>query len=237
MTGWPGEPRMEYDKLIAQGQAAGAAGKPIEHVIFDFGNVLVYWDARQALLSRYDQASIERFLDNDVSGFYDAADMMDANTGQEEAIDWMRRTHGGQWADMLAYYLDNFEDSLTGLVPGARVLIEDLKAAGIGVWGLSNWERELFIQAEGLYPILGQLQDRVVSGFVNLRKPDPAIYRMALDSFGLDPSTSIFVDDKAMNIVAANQVGLRGVRFSDHRKLRQILIASGIDIPNLRSVR
>ena len=44
MKGWPGEPDMEYDVLMADGEAAANAGKPITDVIFDFGNVLIYWD-------------------------------------------------------------------------------------------------------------------------------------------------------------------------------------------------
>ena len=44
MKGWPGEPDMDYDVLVADGEAAANAGKPITDVIFDFGNVLIYWD-------------------------------------------------------------------------------------------------------------------------------------------------------------------------------------------------
>ena len=36
MKGWPGEPDMEYDVLMADGEAAVNAGKPITDVIFDF---------------------------------------------------------------------------------------------------------------------------------------------------------------------------------------------------------
>ena len=46
MKGWPGEPDMDYDVLVADGEAAANAGKPITDVIFDFGNVLIYWDQR-----------------------------------------------------------------------------------------------------------------------------------------------------------------------------------------------
>ena len=44
MKGWPGEPQMEYDVLMADGNAAANAGRQITDVIFDFGNVLIYWD-------------------------------------------------------------------------------------------------------------------------------------------------------------------------------------------------
>ena len=77
MKGWPGEPDMEHDVLVAQGPAAAADGKPISNVIFDFGNVLIYWDPSVVLLPRYSQETIDQFLDNDISGFYDANDRMD----------------------------------------------------------------------------------------------------------------------------------------------------------------
>ena len=234
MKGWPGEPDMEHDVLMADGNAAQAAGRPITDVIFDFGNVLIYWDPAAALVARYGQETIDRFLDNDVSGFYDCNDLMDAGMGVDEAIALMRERHGDEWADILRYYVDNFEDSLTGIVPGMRVLVNDLKAAGIGVWGLSNWEKELFAEAERLCPLLQLLDGRIVSGFVGLRKPHRDIYEEAVRRFGIDASTSVFVDDKAMNIVGANEAGIRGVRFCDSRRLREILIAQGVDIPPVR---
>mgnify|MGYP003025640601 FL=1 len=143
----------------------------------------------------------------------------------------MREHYGDKWADILRYYLDNFEDSLTGVVPGARVLVNDLKAAGIGVWGLSNWEKELFPIALKHCEILQRLDGRLVSGYVHMRKPHKDIYEKALEEFGISAESSVFIDDKAMNIAGANEAGIRGIRFSDARKLRELLIEQGIDIP------
>ena len=78
------------------------------------------------------------------------------------------------------------------------------------MWGLSNWERELYPIAEECCPILQQLDGKVVSGYVRLRKPHRDIYEYALREFGIDPSTAVFIDDKAMNIVGANAAGIRG---------------------------
>lgn len=231
MKGWPGEPDMEHDVLMADGNAASAAGKPITDVIFDFGNVLIYWDPSVVLLPRYSQETIDQFLDNDISGFYDANDRMDGGASPDEGVAWMREHYGDKWADILRYYLDNFEDSLTGVVPGARVLVNDLKAAGIGVWGLSNWEKELFPIALKHCEILQRLDGRLVSGYVHMRKPHKDIYEKALEEFGISAESSVFIDDKAMNIAGANEAGIRGIRFSDARKLRELLIEQGIDIP------
>ena len=57
------------------------------------------------------------------------------------------------------------------------------------------------------------------------------IYEKALEEFGISAESSVFIDDKAMNIAGANEAGIRGIRFSDARKLRELLIEQGIDIP------
>lgn len=159
MKGWPGEPQMEYDVLMADGNAAANAGRQITDVIFDFGNVLIYWDPAAVMTPRYSDGLVEQFLDNDVSGFYDINNELDAGMSNDDGVALMRERHGDQWADMMRYYLDNFVDSLTGVVPGARVLINDLKAAGVHVWGLSNWQKDLFPVALDHYDILRSLED------------------------------------------------------------------------------
>ncbi|WEV69965.1 HAD family phosphatase [Bifidobacterium sp. ESL0775] len=234
MKGWPGEPEMDYNVIKAEDAAQGAAGEPIENVIFDFGNVLVRWDPQAAMLPRYSQELTDKFLDNDVSGFYDASDSMDIGGTEAEAIARSRKKYGDFWADMMVYYYDNFEDSLVGPVEGMRVLVNDLKAAGIGVWGLSNWATELFPPAKRMYPILSDLDDAVVSGYVKLRKPHRDIFEYALKRFAIDAKTAVFIDDKAMNIVGANASGIRGVRFDDSYKLRALLRQQGLNIPGIQ---
>jgi putative hydrolase of the HAD superfamily len=53
----------------------------------------------------------------------------------------------------------------------------------------------------------------VVSAEVGLIKPDPRIYRLALDGLGVSSEEAVFVDDMAENITGAEAVGMRGVRF------------------------
>ena len=74
----------------------------------------------------------------------------------------------------------------------------------------------------------------MVSGYVKLRKPHRDIYECTLTQFGIDAQGALFVDDKASNIVGANEAAIRGVRFSDPLKLRELLIANGVNIPAVR---
>jgi putative hydrolase of the HAD superfamily len=64
---------------------------------------------------------------------------------------------------------------------------------------------------------------------LRIAKPDPAIYRYVLEKLGTQPGETLFVDDREDNIQAATTAGMKGVIFSTVAKLRQDLIAQGLD--------
>lgn len=55
----------------------------------------------------------------------------------------------------------------------------------------------------------------VCSAEVGLAKPDPAIYRLAVETFGVEPAACLFVDDRPENVEAAREVGMRAHTFTD----------------------
>ncbi|KFI68786.1 HAD family hydrolase [Bifidobacterium magnum] len=230
---WPGDPHLPHDEVVARGNAAYAQGMPLTDVIFDFGNVLIQWDAESVMLPRYSEELTRRFFTNEYSGFFDACNMLDKGEPTELAYAYVREHYGDQWADMLRYYHENFVDSLHGTVPGARMLVQDLKRAGIGVWGLSNWDKETFPIAKRQVDVFDELDGMVVSGYVGRIKPHADIFEFALEQFGIDRATSVFVDDRSGNVMGANAVGMRAIQFQDPRKLRTMLIAMGADIPQV----
>jgi putative hydrolase of the HAD superfamily len=86
--------------------------------------------------------------------------------------------------------------------------VEALRRGGIRTgllsnsWGDSGYPRERF----------GALFDAVtISGEVGLRKPDPAIYRLAAERLGVPVGRCVFVDDIDRNVEAAESVGMVGV--------------------------
>ena len=68
----------------------------------------------------------------------------------------------------------------------------------------------------------------VVSGEEKLLKPDPAIYRLALERFGLEAAGTVFIDDTVANVEGAAAVGLIAVRFTDATALRARLVDLGL---------
>lgn len=93
-------------------------------------------------------------------------------------------------------------------------LVGDLKTAGYKLYVLSNMSRE-FIDFLRRIPVYGLFDGEVVSCEVGVVKPEPEIYRLLLDRYGLDPAETLFIDDRPANIAAAAELGIRGQLF-DH---------------------
>ncbi len=74
----------------------------------------------------------------------------------------------------------------------------------------------------------GTVKKVVTSCSVGLRKPDARIYRLALRRLGAKPSETVFIDNQPENIVGAERVGIKGIRFTGYRNLVRDLKMLGI---------
>ena len=75
----------------------------------------------------------------------------------------------------------------------------------------------------------------VSSCFTHLRKPDPAIYRLALNLTQRKPEESCFIDDRALNLEEAARVGMHTIHFRDVEQLRRELCELGVEVAPLAS--
>ena len=124
-----------------------------------------------------------------------------------------------------AYY-SRWESMMLGEVPGTRALLADTLDAGLSAYALTNWSAETWPRAIALYPWLeSSFSSVLVSGREGLKKPDPAIFRRALERFELYPATTLFVDDVERNVDAARSVGIGGHHFVSAENLREELVA------------
>jgi epoxide hydrolase-like predicted phosphatase len=53
----------------------------------------------------------------------------------------------------------------------------------------------------------------LISAEIGLAKPDPAIFRMLLDRWGMEPGAAVFIDDFAENTSAAGELGMQTIHF------------------------
>ncbi len=202
----------------------------IQNIVFDMGNVLLGFDAAY-IASQF--AADETVRDLLLSSIFRAPEwaLMDAGALTEE--------------DMLRLIPERLPQELvqTGLaaysgwhlhnrrIPEAETLVNDLKAAGYRLYLLSNASPRWTVYWRD-YPAIAALDGHVVSAFVGAVKPDPAIYRILFDSYGLDPAECFFVDDVPANIAGGRALGMDGFvldRFQ-YDKLRVALREKGVRI-------
>ena len=114
------------------------------------------------------------------------------------------------------------------IVPTAE-LIADLKVAGYRLNVLSNMSRE-FIAYLRNQEVYSHFEGDVISCEEGVVKPMPEIYEILLSRFGLNPTDTLFIDDRVENVLAAQSFGIQTFHFdredpaSSCQKLREILL-------------
>ncbi len=201
----------------------------VRGVIWDFGNVVIHWDPRPAIVAGVGEAEADRFLAAEDFDFMAWNHLRDAGATWDDGEAEVRRTHP-HWAAHAAAYRTHFELSMIGPVPGTAELMTELHAAGVPQLGLTNWSHELYPAAPRLFPVLDLLDDVVVSGTEQIAKPDPAIFEIAVARAGLPAADLAFVDDKEANVAAAIEFGLDGILFTGADDLRAALRERGLPV-------
>ncbi len=109
-------------------------------------------------------------------------------------------------------------------------LVEELKDRGEHkLFVLSNLDHETFDHLFEQYADFFSCFDgMVISSKVNKIKPHNAIYEHLLDTYSLDPQECVFIDDQYENITAAQQLGIHGIVYDDHKKLEKALQQLGV---------
>src|ERR1044071_5513192 len=63
----------------------------------------------------------------------------------------------------------------------------------------------------------------IISAEVGAVKPEPKIFQIALEQFGVKPNEAVFVDDVYANIEGCEKVGMKGIHFKDAESTLQQL--------------
>lgn len=194
------------------------------NLIFDFGNVLVRWEPQRVYLPYFggDEAQYWYFWRHVCNP--ELRNRIDAGENQQQCINSQKALFP-DYAAPLEMFITDWEETLPGEMPGMRELLQQLKAdPRYRIFGLTNWSMETFPLARKKFEILQMIDNYVVSGDVKLVKPDPAIFRLALDRFGIRADETTFIDDNPDNVEAAKRLGMDGIVFTNAASLRAELL-------------
>ena len=197
-------------------------------VIFDVGRVLFHWDLRHLFAKLIDdEAELERFVGLVITPEWHF--QHDAGRPLAEMVE-ERIGEYPQHEALIRAYATRFNETIPGPIEGMIELVEELSAAGVPLFVITNFGHEFWQQFRPTQPVFDRFRAILVSGTERLVKPDPAIYRLALERFGLEADEALFIDDREDNIAGAESVGIAGHVFRDALTTRMWLRAQGLPI-------
>ena len=202
--------------------------RAVDTVVFDLGGVLLDWDPRHLYRKLIDDPDeMADFLDRICTAEWHQAHDLGVST--LESCQELAREYPAQ-ADLIMAWAERGEEMIAGQIEGTVEILAELRRAGVPCLALSNMEAETFPLRRDRFGFMSYFDGYVVSGIEGVAKPDPAIFRLLLTRHGLDPARTAFIDDNARNIAAAEQLGVRAIRFGDPDQLRGELRALGLPV-------
>ena len=201
----------------------GSCERMIKNIIFDMGNVLIYFN-RDVFLDRV--------------GLKDPEDRELLKREVYLSLEWSRMDRGSltddEAAEIIAdrvpahlretvHKLVNEWDRPILPVPGMEELVRELKKNGYGIYLLSNASVRQPVYWEHV-PVKDCFDGTLISADVHLVKPQPEIYELMCSTFSLQKEECVFIDDSTPNAEGAFFAGMSAIVFHDDvRELRRRL--------------
>ena len=182
---------------------------PLRDVIFDIGNVLLFFDFQ--IFARRIAADCHCSMDELWPRLEHPVWELEARGLQAPEffrVAAERIGYGGSLRDFIAAWQEIFEPNEPVIRFACR-----LKEAGHRLFLLSNtnpWHAEYFLAQ---YPVFSLFDDRVFSHEESCAKPEPRIYEIATERFGVSPVETIYIDDRLENIEAGRAAGFRSIHY------------------------
>jgi len=195
--------------------------------LFDLGNTLIKLAYERVLENICRDASITRDelvallekpggyrdLERGAVGFGEFYEFLCSNAGYRGSLRRLREV----WTDFF-----------DGQITGAETLLERVRET-YRVAFLSNSNE---VHAEAIprqFATLFRKDDRFIfSHRFKVAKPDPEIFRRALEIVGALPQHVVFIDDLIENVMAAQTIGIRAFQFVDAESLTKELVREGL---------
>ena len=125
------------------------------------------------------------------------------------------------YEDKIKLYYKNHHNMIKNFFQNSVTVLNDLKDKNFECYVLSNWSWETFQGMDKKYPFLNKFDGFIISGKEKLIKPDPEIYKLAINRFSLIPEETVFIDDKKENIKAASKLGFLTIQLTNPEIITQ----------------
>lgn len=202
------------------------APRVIRNVVFDVGGVLVRL-RYQPFIEYLVGAGVDL---SDLPAWLAKVDLSAHERGEISAETLLGRVAATAQrpldpAELRARWLDMFDRSHE-MFDLARGLMDDYRVYLLSNVGELHWQ-----YLDRQYGLETLVHGVVASFRVGAVKPNPEIYLEAERRLGLDPATTVFIDDLAENVAGAEARGWRGIHHETPGDTRRGLRALGVRLP------
>ncbi|MCM1058019.1 MAG: HAD family phosphatase [Firmicutes bacterium] len=200
----------------------------IKNVIFDMGQVLIYFSPESYIARLGVSAEDGEILLREVFRRVEWVRLDHGTITEAEAVEAICRRVSDRLHRAVEELVYRWWDRPLNPVPGMKELVAELKGLGCRIYLLSNaniQQRKYHDRIPGTEYFDG----RIVSAECKLIKPQREIYQLLLDAYGLSAEECLFIDDSPLNVEGAYCAGIRGIVFDDDLpRLRRELREAGV---------
>ena len=193
----------------------------VRNVIFDLGGVVFDWNPDHIVSRVQPVPELRAALKDALFGHADWR-MFDRGTLTEPELIQRLQLRLGSTRAEVEVILDAVRNSLVEK-PETLELIRALQGQGTPLYCLSNMPASIYTHLRQRHSFWDLFNGIVISGEVQMMKPEPEVFLHLLEKYKLRPEETVFVDDLLANIEAAKQVGLRTILFKDAAQCRREL--------------
>ena len=202
------------------------------NLVFDFGGVLFRWQPHEFIARLLpERAPNEAAAQAMVLEFFESfgGDWGEFDRGTIEAAPLAERiaARTGLSVVQARSVIDAVPEELQP-VPATVDLLHRLQRAGRPLYFLSNMPEPYARHLEARHEFLAWFRSGLFSSRVQLIKPEPAIFALAAETFGIDPAQTLFIDDVAHNVDAARAAGWQALHFHNPQQCEEALARRGL---------
>ena len=202
-----------------------------KHIVFDFGGVLFQWQPARLMQREVPnlapdleagQALAAKFFQN-YSG--DWAEFDRGTVSVPDLVQRISQRTGLATADVQRI-VDGVPRELQPL-PDSVAWLRQLRDEGRPLHFLSNMSLPYAQLLQDRHDFIGWFASGIFSGREHLIKPEAAIYELAEQRFGAQPSELVFLDDHLPNVQAAQQRGWNALHFNNAAQAKSEMLERG----------
>ena len=176
-------------------------------IVFDVGNVLLSFEPEKvaSLLPGEHREALSRATFGP-DWRWSAFDLgVETNEEIAQSIADRAGVPGGK--DMVLYAFCEFYRTMQPLP--LYHLIPALKSMGKRLYALTNYGEPAFSSTCAAFPHFALMDGMVVSSREKVCKPDPAIFALLMQRYGIKPRDALFIDDSLPNVQTAAAMGFK----------------------------